>query len=114
MCDDAIHVTHRKWEQTQDYEPTDFFKFRWEMKLTFDRRMRALEQATVGVIDYEFGGATSAERQRVVSAVLKPWLAPGVLYKRMWNSLSVGQVPPPPVPTDSSMMVIEKRQYSGE
>ena len=114
VCDDAIHVTHRKWEQTQDYEPTDFFKFRWEMKLTFDRRMRALEQATVGVIDYEFGGATSAERQRVVSAVLKPWLAPGVLYKRMWNSLSVGQVPPPPVPTDSSMMVIEKRQYSGE
>ena len=75
---------------------------------------RSLEQATVGVIDYEFGGATSAERQRVVSAVLKPWLAPGVLYKRMWNSLSVGQVPPPPVPTDSSMMVIEKRQYSGE
>ena len=61
-----------------------------------------------------FGGATSAERQRVVSAVLKPWLAPGVLYKRMWNSLSAGQVPPPPVPTDSSMMVIEKRQYSGE
>ena len=83
------------------------------MKLTFDRRMRALEQATVGVIDYEFGGATSAERQRVVSVVLKPRLAPGVLVQADVELAGGGQVLPPPVPTDSSMMVIEKRQYSG-
>ena len=77
--------------------------------------LRPLRQsATVAVIDYDFGAVTTPDRQKVVTAVLKPWLAPGVLYKRMWNSLSVGQVPPPPVPTDSSMMVIEKRQYSGE
>ena len=85
---DFIKVTHRKWEQTQDYDATAFFKFRWGLTLTFDRRMRSLQHATVAVLDFEFGSVTSEERKRVAAAVLKPWLAPGVLYKRMWASIA--------------------------
>lgn len=81
---DSVKVTHRKWEQTQDADSAAFFKFRWGLQLVFDRRMRSLLQASVSVLDFEFGPSTSEERKRVVAAVLKPWLGPGVLYKRMW------------------------------
>ena len=33
------------------------------------------------------GPVTAAERQRVVSASLKPWLAPGTTYKRVWQAI---------------------------
>jgi len=81
---DSVKVTHRKWEQTQDYDAAAFFKFRWGLTLIFDRRMRTLLETSVFVLDFEFGPSTSEECKRVASAVLKPWLGPGVLYKRMW------------------------------
>lgn len=43
----------------------------------------------MSVLDYEFGHVTSNERKRVATAVLKPWLAPGVLYKRVYQSLEL-------------------------
>ena len=53
--------------------------------------LRPLRQsATVAVIDYDFGAVTTPDRQKVVTAVLKPWLAPGVLYKRQWLSVGAG------------------------
>ena len=94
--DDAIRVSHRKWEQTQDYDAENFFKFRWGLTLTFDRRMRSLQQASVAILDYAFGKQTTDERRRVVAAVLKPWLAPGVLYKRIWSSLDIPPATPAP------------------
>jgi hypothetical protein len=83
-----IRVTHLKWEQAQDFDATNFFKFRWALTLTFDRRMHSLTDATVHVLDYAFGDMTSSERQRAVAAVLKPWLAPGTAYKRIWQGLT--------------------------
>ena len=53
--------------------------------------LRPLRQsATVAVTDYDFGPVTTPDRQKVVAAVLKPWLAPGVLYKRQWLSVGAG------------------------
>ena len=57
--------------------------------MTFDRRMAQLLSATVAVLDFDFGPVTTPDRKKVVVAVLKPWLAPGVLYKRHW--LGVGR-----------------------
>ena len=82
-----IRVSHLKWEQTQEWDATDFFKFRWALTLTFDRRMLALQAATLHVLDYAFGGVTTPERQHKVERALRPWLAPGTLYKRVWLSL---------------------------
>ena len=42
------------------------------------------------MLDYDFGPVTTPEHKKVVSAVLKPWLAPGVLYKRHWLSVGSG------------------------
>jgi len=84
---DHITVSHRKWEQTHEHDAVKYHKFRWCAALTFDRRMRSLNGVTLSVIDFEFGGATSEEHKRIVLAALKPWLAPGVLYKRVWSSL---------------------------
>lgn len=92
-----IRVSHLKWEQTQEYDPTEFFKFRWGLTLTFDRRMHSLEHATVHVLDYAFGNVTKPERQKVVTATLKPWLAPGTAYKRVWQDLAKEAVPAAPV-----------------
>lgn len=82
-----VRVSHLKWEQTQDYDATEFFKFRWGLVLTFDRRMMMLEGATCHVLDYAFGPVTTPERQRIVAAALKPWLAPGTVYTRVWLAL---------------------------
>ena len=38
-------VSHRRWEQTQDYDATAYFRFQWAVTLTFDRRMAALQAA---------------------------------------------------------------------
>ena len=43
LLPDAIKISHRRWEQTQDYDATNFFKFQWSVTLTFDRRMTALQ-----------------------------------------------------------------------
>ena len=82
-----IRVSHLKWEQTQEWDATDFFKFRWALTLTFDRRMLALQAATLNILDYAFGSVTTSERQHKVERTLRPWLAPGTLYKRVWLSL---------------------------
>lgn len=84
-----MRVSHRRWEQTQDYDAVNFFKFQWAVTMTFDRRMAQLQSATIAVFDFAFGPVTTADRKKVVVAVLKPWLAPGVLYKRHW--LGVGR-----------------------
>jgi len=55
--------------------------------LVFDRRMRNLLSATVNVLDFSFGPNTSDDQKHRLLAVLKPWLAPGVLYKQIWNNL---------------------------
>jgi len=83
----TVRVSHLRWEQAQSFDATEFFKFRWALALTFDRRMHSLNAATVHVLDYAFGPVTAAERQRVVSASLKPWLAPGTTYKRVWQAI---------------------------
>ena len=49
----AVIVRHLKWEQTQDFDATAFFKFRWRLSLAFDRRMLQLESATLHVLDCE-------------------------------------------------------------
>ena len=41
----TLQVSHRRWEQTQDYDATAFFRFQWVVTLTFDRRMAALQAA---------------------------------------------------------------------
>ena len=41
--DDQIRIAHRRWEQTQDWDACNFFKFQWALTLTFDRRMAALQ-----------------------------------------------------------------------
>lgn len=82
-----IRISHLKWEQTHEPQPEMFAKFCWCLELTFDRRMRSLQGAKLHVVDYGFGDATSAERVALVERVLRPWLAPGTLYKRMWLSL---------------------------
>lgn len=46
-----VRVSHLKWEQTQDYDATAFFKFRWGLVLTFDRRMLSLDNASLHVLD---------------------------------------------------------------
>lgn len=89
MGADYVRVSHRRWEQTQDYDAVNFFKFQWAVTMTFDRRMAQLQSATIAVFDFAFGPVTTADRKKVVVAVLKPWLAPGVLYKRHW--LGVGR-----------------------
>ena len=82
-----IRCTHLKWEQTQEWDATDFFKFRWGLALTFDRRMAALQSASLHVQDYSFGNVCKEEKKRQVELHLKPWLAPGTPYKRVWMSL---------------------------
>ena len=84
----AVKVSHLKWEQTQDWDATDFFKFRWALGLTFDRRVRAMEGASLHILDYAFGNVTKPDRQRVVENALRPWLAPGTAYKRVWLALA--------------------------
>ena len=96
-----VRVSHLKWEQTQEWDATDFFKFRWALTLTFDRRVTALEHATLHVLDYAFGNVTKPERQRQVERALQPWLAPGTAYKRIWLALADERsqdVSPPPPP----------------
>ena len=88
-----IRVMHMKWEQTQDWDATDFWKFRWGLTMVFDRRMRSLEGATLHVLDYAFGNVTKPERQRLVERALKPWLAPGTAYKRIWLALGAEEPP---------------------
>jgi len=84
---DKITVAHKKWEQTHADDPRLFFKFRWCVSLVFDRRMRSLQGATVHVLDFSFGPETSDDQKHRLQALLKPWLAPGVLYKQIWNGL---------------------------
>ena len=91
IAPDDIRVVHLKWEQTQDLSATDFFKFRWALTLTFDRRMRSLTRASVHVLDYAYGNVTTPERKALVAATLKPWLAPGTAYKRVWQVLNARQ-----------------------
>ena len=72
-----VRVSHLKWEQTQEWDATDFFKFRWRLTLTFDRRMLQLEGAATHVIDYAFGNVTKEEKQREGSATVdKYWIDP--------------------------------------
>lgn len=84
---DRITVSHKKWEQTHEHDPLKYHKFRWCAALTFDRRMRSMQGVSLSVIDFEFGTCTTGEHKRIVLAALKPWLAPGVLYKQVWSSL---------------------------
>jgi hypothetical protein len=82
-----VRVSHLKWEQTQDYNATDEFRFRWSLTLHFDRRMRELSAHTLHVHDYTFGNVTTPERKRAVENALRPWLAPGTAHRRAWQAL---------------------------
>ena len=57
------------------------------MKLSFDRGMRHMRHAEVSVVDFDFGKVTTDETKRAVEVLLRPWLSPGVAYKRMWSAL---------------------------
>ena len=98
----SIHVWHLKWEQTHELDPAEYFKFCWALDMAFDRRMRAMQSATLNVADYAFGPTTTEERERNVERALRPWLAPGTLYKRVWASLgserAAAHVPSPTTP----------------
>jgi len=94
--DDKIVISHKKWEQAHTDDPLQHFKFRWCAQLSFDRRMRAMTAASTTVLDFNFGGATTEEQKRVVMALLKPWLAPGVLYKRVIDGLAATATAPAP------------------
>ena len=84
---DSVIVRHRKWEQTQDYDEKNFFKFQWQLELTFDREMRELLSATVAVIKLEFGPVTTLATIQRIRALLRPWLHSTFPYDDVWGSI---------------------------
>ena len=77
---DEVTVRHRKWEQTHDHDERKFFKFQWQLELTFDREMRELLNASLAVIKLEFGPASTLETIQSTRKLLRPWLASMVPY----------------------------------
>ena len=51
--------------------------------------MRELSAHSLHVHDYTFGNVTTSERKRAVENALRPWLAPGTAYRRLWQALGV-------------------------
>lgn len=94
--EEGVLVRHSKWEQTQDYDATAFWKFRWCMALRFDRSMRTMTDASVSVVDFAFGRVTADETKRAVEPRSRTLARPPALASRHTHSATPHPATPIP------------------